>query len=178
MIGRGGATVRACVPFWIPLLCMVVAGGCRDADVPPEVQPVSPLDGPVTDDLRGAPSAATAEGPFRYDLDPVGGSVVAGSVWLYPGADQTRIVVEAQALRHGTTYAARLHSGRCDDPGPERSELGSLTPAQGRASSETTVPIPTTEIEAGAHYVQLYLAEGTPDRAVACADMRSRAEPM
>jgi hypothetical protein len=163
---------------WLPVLCVLLAAGCRDADVPPEVQPASPLDGPVTEDLRRGPGPSTAEGPVRYDLDPVGGSAVAGSVWVHPGADETRIVVEAQAMRAGTTYAARLHSGSCDDPGPDRGELGSLTPTHGRASSETTVPIPTTEIEAGAHFVQLYTAEGAPDQAVACADLPPRAEPI
>jgi hypothetical protein len=145
---------------------------CAEPDaVPPGGAATFPGAAEDADELRGTQPPQGAE-TIRAFLDPRPGSMMAGTVTVQPRRDAVDVIIEVQAGRAGTTVAARLHSGECADEGPLRAELESIRiQPRGTGRSETTLDLTPGQLFTGAHYVQVYAAEGAPDRALACGDV-------
>jgi hypothetical protein len=76
----------------------------------------------------------------QTQLEQLQGSGVTGEVSVTARDNETHFVVELRNAMADETYEARIHSGTCQNPGPEIRNIGSIrTTDMGQGAIDTTV---------------------------------------
>jgi hypothetical protein len=88
----------------------------------------------------------------RVSLDEMQGSGTTGEVAVTARDGETHIVVEVRNAPRDESLDVRLHSGTCQNPGPEIANIGSIrTTDDGRGAIDATVGHPPAQILDGNH---------------------------
>jgi hypothetical protein len=88
----------------------------------------------------------------RVSLDEMQGSGTTGEVAVTPRDGETHIVVEVMNAPRDESLDVRLHSGTCQNPGPEIANIGTIrTTDDGRGAIDATVGHPPAQILDGNH---------------------------
>jgi hypothetical protein len=105
----------------------------------------------------------------QFQLQPVGGSGVSGTVTVVPvdlKGDSVSVSVLVSGGQGGGALPAHVHTGACDNIGPVVAPLSSVRVNQnGGGQSSTGIAVPIAALEDGRHLVSVHDAGGKP---VAC----------
>jgi hypothetical protein len=108
-------------------------------------------------------------------LAPQGGTAVAGSVSIEPGANasSTHAVVTITGGEPGTTYPWHVHSGKCGDNGAVVGQAPAYKPItigkDGTGKVDETLPFAIPDN--GAYYVNIHKSAKDMGTIVSCGDL-------
>lgn len=103
----------------------------------------------------------------------VEGSRVAGTAIVTEAGGGTRVQVNLTGYNPNQQSAGHIHEGTCEQQGPVRFPLNTITAnAQGAGTADTTVATaPYATVTNGRHYVQYHEAGSPPGKQVSCANI-------
>jgi hypothetical protein len=126
--------------------CVIVLAGCPGPDRPEDVE---------------VPPAAE-----QVQLEALQGSGTTGEVAVTARDNDTHLVVTIRNAMPDQSFDARIHSGTCQNPGPEIANIGSIrTTDAGTGAIESTVGEAPRLLMDGNHIVVIWSSEH-PDRAM------------
>jgi hypothetical protein len=129
------------------------------------------MDDPAVAPTAEAPAAPPAAAETA-NLEPLAGSGVTGQVQVTPRDNDTHIVLMLQNAPPSESIGSRVHSGTCENPGPEIARLDAVsTDDMGTGRSETNVGHAPHLIMDGNHIVAVHRPGADPERdlPIACA---------